>query len=183
MRSAISSCHPKIDGYPVGQHPLVVQLLKGVLKIRPPKPRYTHTWDVHLVSKYLDCLGKTKLLASKLHSLKLAMLFALSCLERASSLAKLDLRHCRVVAEGVSFTLVSPRKRGSPDQLPQALFASFFHIMRDSVLLTLCAIILKPHETCVQFSHRQNQTLCLFPMLTHIIQLLHSLLAVGCVWS
>ena len=125
--SAISSCHPKIDGYPVGQHPLVLQLLKGMLNMRPPKPRYTHTWDVHLVTKYLDCLGKTKLLPLKLLSIKLAMLFALSCPERASSLAKLDLRHCRVTPEGVSFTLVSPRKRGSPDQLPRAFFASFPH--------------------------------------------------------
>ena len=126
-RSAISSCHPQIDGYPVGQHPLVVQLLKGMLNMRPPQPRYTHTWDVHLVTKYLDCLGKTKHLPLKLLSIKLAMLFALSCPERASSLAKLDLRHCRVAPEGVSFTLVSPRKRGSPDQLPQAFFASFPH--------------------------------------------------------
>ena len=62
-RSAISSCHAKIDGYPVGQHPLVVQLLKGMLNMRPPKPRYTHTWDMHLVTKYLDCLEKTKLLS------------------------------------------------------------------------------------------------------------------------
>ena len=126
-RSAISSCHAKIDGYPVGQHPLVIQLLKGMLNMRPPKPRYTHTWDVHLVTKYLSSLGKTKLLPLKLLSIKLAMLFALPCPERASSLAKLDLRHCRVAPEGVFFTLVSPRKRGSPDQLPQAFFASFPH--------------------------------------------------------
>ena len=126
-RSAISSCHPKIDDYPVGQPLLVLQLLKGMLNMRPPKPRYTHTWDVHLVTKYLDCLGETKLLPLKLLSIKLAMLFALSCPERASSLAKLDLQHCRVTPEGLSFTLVSPRKRGSPDQLPRAFFASFPH--------------------------------------------------------
>ena len=72
-RSAISSCHAKIDGYPVGQHPLVIQLLKGMLNMRPPKPRYTHTWDVHLVTKYLSSLGKTKLLPLKLLSIKLAM--------------------------------------------------------------------------------------------------------------
>ena len=98
--------------------------------MHPPKPRYTHTWDVHLVTKYLDCLGKTKLLPSGLLSIKLAMLFALSCPERASSLVKLDLRHCRVAPDGVFFTLVSPRKRGSPDQLPQAFFASFPHSER-----------------------------------------------------
>ena len=91
-RSAISSCHPKIDGFPVGQHPLVVQLLKGMLNMRLPKPRYTHTWGVRLVTNYLDCLGKTKLLPLKLLSIKLAMLFALSCTDRSSPLAKLDLR-------------------------------------------------------------------------------------------
>ena len=42
-RSATSFCHPKIDGYPVGQHPLAVQLLKGILNLRPPKPRYIYT--------------------------------------------------------------------------------------------------------------------------------------------
>ena len=54
----MSSCHPKIDGHTVGQHPLIFQLLKGLLNMRPPKPKYTHTWDVHLLTKYLDCLGK-----------------------------------------------------------------------------------------------------------------------------
>ena len=41
--------------------------------------------------------------------------------------AKLDLQHYRVAPEGVSFTLVSLRKRGSPDQLPWAFSASFPH--------------------------------------------------------
>ena len=125
VRSVISSCHPKIDGYPVGQHPLVVQLLKGMLNIRPPKPIYMHTWDVRLVTKYLDRLGNTRLLTLKLLSIKLAMLLALSCPERVSSLSKLDLRLCRVSPEGISFTLTTPRKRGSPEQLSQAFFASF----------------------------------------------------------
>ena len=93
--------------------------------MRPPTPRYTHTWDVHFVTKYLDCLGKTKLLPLKLLSIKLAMLFALCCPERVSSLSKLDLRYCRVIPEGISFTLTTPRKRSSPEQLSQAFFTSF----------------------------------------------------------
>ena len=52
--------------------------------------------------------------------------FCSSCPEQALSLAKLDLRHCHVAPE-VSFTLVFLRKRGSPDQLPQAFFVSFPH--------------------------------------------------------
>jgi hypothetical protein len=39
LRSALSSTHPRIDGYLVGQHPYVVILMRGVLNNRPPKPR------------------------------------------------------------------------------------------------------------------------------------------------
>ena len=45
-RSALSSTHLSVEGFPVGQHPLVIRLLKGVFNQRPPQPRYTHTWDV-----------------------------------------------------------------------------------------------------------------------------------------
>ena len=42
-------------------------------------------------------------------------------------LAKLDLRYCRVIPEGVVFSLTSPRKRGNPNQLAQAFLARFPH--------------------------------------------------------
>ena len=48
-RSAISSVYEKVDGEPVGQHPLVSQVLKGVFNERPPRPKYHSTWDVNLV--------------------------------------------------------------------------------------------------------------------------------------
>ena len=37
-RSAISSVHAEVDGQPVGQHPLITRLLKGVFNERPPPP-------------------------------------------------------------------------------------------------------------------------------------------------
>ena len=131
-----------------------------MLNIGPPNPRYTHTWDVHLVQNYLDCLGKTKLLPLKLLSIKLAILFALSWPERAASLAKLDLRHCRVSPEGVFLhTCVSEKARLSTSTT-SSLFC-VFHTMRDSAPLALCALILKLHETYIQSSCHLNQTHCL----------------------
>lgn len=70
-----------------------------MLSMRLPKHRYTHKWDIYLVTKYLDRLGKTQVLLLKLLSFTLAMLFVLPCAERASFLAKLDLRHCRADPE------------------------------------------------------------------------------------
>ena len=51
-RSAISSVHEKVDGHSVGEHPLVARVLKGAFHERPPKPRYSETWDVSTVTTY-----------------------------------------------------------------------------------------------------------------------------------
>ena len=39
-RSALSGVLPPMEGFPVGQHPLVVRLLKGILNLCPAMPRY-----------------------------------------------------------------------------------------------------------------------------------------------
>jgi hypothetical protein len=45
-RSAISSVHERVDGYEVGQHPLVSRVMKGAFNLRPPQPRHESTWYV-----------------------------------------------------------------------------------------------------------------------------------------
>ena len=77
FRSAISSIHPWIEGKPVGQHPLVTRLMKGIANERPPKPRYTTTWDVRKVTTYLSASGENKILSLQLLTKKLLMLLAL----------------------------------------------------------------------------------------------------------
>ena len=52
-RSAISVAHSKVDDHPVGQHPLVSRILKGIYNERPPLPRYSTFWDVGVVLRYL----------------------------------------------------------------------------------------------------------------------------------
>ena len=91
----------------------------------PPKPRYSHTWEVSSVTSYLASLGSNRSLSLKQLSWKLAMLFSLTCPERVSALTKLDLRHCHILPEGVEFMLSSPRKGGTADQLPKTFFACF----------------------------------------------------------
>ena len=38
-----------VDGYSVGEHPIIARLLKGMFHIRPPEPRYSFTWDVNVL--------------------------------------------------------------------------------------------------------------------------------------
>ena len=125
LRSALSSTHPKIDGYPVGQHPYVLNLMKGILNNRPPKPRYSYTWDVRQVTEYIEKMGNNSSLSLKQLSLKLATLLAITCPKRVSSLARLDINHLRLSPEGATFTLTTPTKTSRPDETVTAFFSSF----------------------------------------------------------
>ena len=46
----------------MGQHPLVSRLLKGIYNTRPPEPRYSTTWDMDVVIRYLQSLGENNTL-------------------------------------------------------------------------------------------------------------------------
>ena len=92
-RSAISAFHDNVDGRPVGQHPKVSDLLKGVFNKKTPQPRYTFTWDVQVVLDYIKAnWSQTETLTNKLLTYKLVMLMALASASRASSIHCLDVR-------------------------------------------------------------------------------------------
>ena len=41
----------------IAEHPLIKRFIKGVFKTKPPKPRYTYTWDINKVLSYIANLG------------------------------------------------------------------------------------------------------------------------------
>ena len=57
-RSALSSAVLPIEGFKVGQHPLVARLMNGVFNARPPRPKYADTWDVSRVLALLKSWGE-----------------------------------------------------------------------------------------------------------------------------
>ena len=80
---------------PIGHHPLVSRLLKGIIiyyNSRPPQPRYQSTWDVDVVVKFIASLGENDQLSLKHLNWKLAVLTALIEASRTSELQALDLR-------------------------------------------------------------------------------------------
>ena len=89
-RSTISAYHPMVDCHNVGQHPFIVRLMKGAFNKKPPKPRYTETWDVNLVLEKIVSLGPNDGLDQKMLTLKLAMLMALTTVFRTSELHKVN---------------------------------------------------------------------------------------------
>lgn len=125
-RSAISSTCPKIDSVRVGEHPLVVQLLKGAYNLRPPLPRYSSTWDVSLVVSFIGGLGVNESLSLKDLSQKLGFLLALTSMERVSEVVSHDLRYRCFIPEGVTFALPDLTKKSRAGQdLKTSFHASF----------------------------------------------------------
>ena len=122
-RSALSGVLPPMEGFPVGQHPLVVRLLKGILNLRPAMPRYQQSWDVNVALDYVRSLPCNQDLSLKVLTQKLALLLALTAPKRSSELKLLDLRFMRILPEGVVFELPGMTKTSS--EVTPAFFTKF----------------------------------------------------------
>ena len=88
---------------------LVSRTIKGIFHETPPQPRYSETWDVATVTKYIESLGENDYLSLAEITLKTVMLLALS---RSADLSQLHLKFRRYLPEGVT----EAGKTISPDQ-------------------------------------------------------------------
>lgn len=130
-RSAISSVHEKVDGYEVGQHPLVSRLLKGAFNKRPPQPRYSSTWNVNQVLNYLEKLGDNESLSLQELTHKTTMLMALTRPSRSADLMQLNLHLRQFLPEGVIFKPAGLTKQARQNKpLADFFFPSFPHNKR-----------------------------------------------------
>ena len=104
-RSAISSVLPNVDGIPVGQLPVVKQLMKGILLKNPPLSKYSISWDIDIVLGYLSDLPENKDLSLSLLGKKFAILLALAAPKRVSEISRFDRRFMTKSDNSVIFTL------------------------------------------------------------------------------
>ena len=111
-RSAISAYHDKCDGRPVGQHELIKDIMESALKIKPPKPKYTSTWDVNLVLEYIRQLGPNASLDKKTLTLKITMLMSLVSVARGHELRVLHLTNMQTSRDKVTFHITEKTKTG-----------------------------------------------------------------------
>ena len=120
-RSAISAYHCPVDSLPIGKHPLVCRLLRGIRFQRPPRPRYQATWDV---SKVLDMFARwedNSDLPLRLLSIKLTVLLCLVSIKRVSDVKALDISRRQFSPQGVKFSVIRRTKTGI-----QSVFYPFF---------------------------------------------------------
>ena len=124
LRSAISMTHTNISGIPIGQHPLVSRLLRGIFNIRPPLPRYSQSWNVSMVINFLSNYKSADLSVFQLAK-KAVTLLALVNADRCSDLAALDRDHLRWTELGAEFTVVQLTKTRKPGPPRKVLYPKF----------------------------------------------------------
>ena len=95
--------HERVDGYQIGQHPLVSRVIKVALNLRPTQPQYEATQDVSRVLNFIAAMGPSEGLTLREITSNLAMILALTQPSRSADLAKLDLRYRRFSPELVVF--------------------------------------------------------------------------------
>lgn len=115
-RSALSATLEKVEGFPVGQHPKILLLMKGIYNKKPPTAKYDSVWDVDTVLSHLKSKENAPLPLCALAS-KLATLLALAILFRASDLASINFKSIVFAENRVSFALNRPRKAHKSESL------------------------------------------------------------------
>jgi hypothetical protein len=89
--SMLSRTLGSVEGFPLGCHPLVVDLLRGCYNLNTPKPKYSATWDPDQIMPFVKSLGENHLLPLSVLAGKTVTLIALASLMRVSEIAAIDL--------------------------------------------------------------------------------------------
>ena len=116
-RSMLSMTLKAIDNVAIGQHPMVLNFMKGCYNLNPPRPRYSAMWDVQVVLNFMREAGNNSILNLSIITKKLATLLAISTLLRVSELASLNKISLEFSPTGARIALSRPRKAQSSGPL------------------------------------------------------------------
>ena len=139
-RSAISRYHDPVvfqGGLTtVGKHPRVSELMSGISNKRPPKPRYSFTWDVERVLSVFRSWPET--LTAKQLSVKTVTLLSLIGIPRGAEIHQFDLRYLSKFNDRYVFSLTGTAKNISGGKKPTPI--EFHKHVEDSKLCPLTCI-------------------------------------------
>ncbi|WAR24285.1 hypothetical protein MAR_037954 [Mya arenaria] len=84
---------------------LISRFIRSVFISKPPKPRYIAMWDVSIVLRFLESLGKNSDLSLKILTFKTVALVALAIAPRAQTLISLCLNNMIVEKDAIVFMI------------------------------------------------------------------------------
>jgi len=137
-RSALSLLLPPIDGFTIGTHPLVKRALKAIGKMKPPRPRYTSTWDVNDVLDVFRKWSNNSDLSIKFLTLKMVGLLALVSAQRVQTLKAINVSSIRISGNVINIFISANIKTSKPGgQQPCILLTKYPHEVKLCVVNTI----------------------------------------------
>ena len=106
---------------------VISRFMKGIYTVHPPKPKYTFTWDVSTVLKYLTSLMPLESLSLKDVTLKLTALLALSTAQRVQTINSFKINLMADFGDYVVFTIDELLKTSKPGKRLQKVKIDKFH--------------------------------------------------------
>lgn len=94
----------------IGEHPLITRFMKGVAHLRPPRSKYSVTWDVDLLLNKIRNWGQN--LDLKMLTYKTVALLAICTGQRVQALASIKIEDI-VIQESIQIKLTSRLKTTS----------------------------------------------------------------------
>lgn len=135
-RSMLSAILPPIADKPVGQHPYIIRMLRGIFNERPPQTKLLPEWDLPLVLSMLqkypfEPIAKTSL---KYVTFKTVFLTAITTFRRTGDLQALKIGEgaVSIQAKGVTFLRQGLSKQDRPSHISSKIFLPSF---KDNKLL------------------------------------------------
>lgn len=112
-RSALSTLLGPVEGITLGSHPLVCRLLKGVSRLRPPKSKYSCTWDPKIVLDYIQNHLVNDLTLRQL-SMKLVALLLLCSGQRVQTISMIKVKEISFSSLDVQIRISARLKTSKP---------------------------------------------------------------------
>ena len=112
-RSALSSIITE-GNTPIGEHPLICRLMKGVFQLKPSLPKYSYIWDVGQLFSYFQEPPTIASLSLKELSYTTTTLLCLLPGQRCQTLHAMDLRYIQVLPDRLHISIHQVHKTTKP---------------------------------------------------------------------
>ena len=115
----------------------ILRFFKGIFNLKPPKPRYTTTWDVDILLRFLKSFMPLKDLPLKELTLKAVALTALVSGSRAQTIHEMKVSLCTKSDNKMCFMFDTTLKTSKTSKKASVLVVHKFHDESLCVFLTL----------------------------------------------
>lgn len=125
-RSALSLILPPVENQTIGNHQLVTRFLKGVSRLKPPKPKYDYVWDPSDILSYIDSMGDNSTLDLKKLTLKLVSLLMLTTGHRVQTIHCIQLSYICFISSGIRIIIPDIIKTSKPSTLQPSFNLDYY---------------------------------------------------------